>query len=135
LEKALETRAFFVTGRPVGKPVGKRTRARVPNGVPKPRGCFTRRAGHHLCSRASRPRIDVGAGRDHVEERTACESERARCGAACERGGNHLPLSASGRRPTAQPSRALIGMQKHDVTCAVEVAALKDVSGSQEMVD
>jgi len=26
-------------------------------------------------------------------------------------------------------------MQKHDVTCAVEVAALKDVSGSQEMVD
>ena len=64
-----------------------------------------------------------------------CESERARCGAACERGGNHLPLSASGRRPTAQPSRALIGMQKHDVTCAVEVAALKDVSGSQEMVD
>jgi len=26
-------------------------------------------------------------------------------------------------------------MQKHDVTCAVEVAAHKDVSGSQEMVD
>jgi hypothetical protein len=34
-----------------------------------------------------------------------------------------------------KPSRALLGMQKHDVTCAVEVAALKDVSGSQEMVD
>jgi hypothetical protein len=34
-----------------------------------------------------------------------------------------------------RPSRALIGMQKHDVTCAVEVACLKDVTGSQELVN
>ena len=34
-----------------------------------------------------------------------------------------------------QPSRALIGMQKHNVTCAVEVACLRDVSGSQQLVD
>ena len=33
------------------------------------------------------------------------------------------------------PSRALLGMQKHAVTCSVEVACLKDVSGSQELVD
>lgn len=33
------------------------------------------------------------------------------------------------------PSRALIGMQKHHVTCAVEVACLRDVTGSQELVD
>jgi hypothetical protein len=32
-------------------------------------------------------------------------------------------------------SRATIGMQKHDVTCAVEVACLRDVTGSQELVD
>jgi hypothetical protein len=33
------------------------------------------------------------------------------------------------------PSRALIGMQKHTPTCAVEVAGLRDVSGSQELVN
>lgn len=32
-------------------------------------------------------------------------------------------------------SRALIGMQKFEATCAVEVACLKDVSGSQELID
>lgn len=32
-------------------------------------------------------------------------------------------------------SRALIGMQKFEPTCAVEVACLKDVSGSQELID
>lgn len=32
-------------------------------------------------------------------------------------------------------SRALIGMQKFDTTCAVEVACLRDVSGSQELLD
>ncbi len=32
-------------------------------------------------------------------------------------------------------SRALIGMQKFDTTCAVEVACLRDVSGSQELID
>jgi hypothetical protein len=32
-------------------------------------------------------------------------------------------------------TRALIGMQKFDMTCSVEVACLKDVSGSQELVD
>ncbi|MGB7069968.1 MAG: hypothetical protein WBD22_10790 [Pyrinomonadaceae bacterium] len=34
-----------------------------------------------------------------------------------------------------RPSRALIGMQKHHVTCAVEVACLRDVSGGQALVD
>lgn len=33
------------------------------------------------------------------------------------------------------PSRALLGMQKHQVTCSVEVACLKDVSGGQELVN
>jgi len=33
------------------------------------------------------------------------------------------------------PSSALIGMQKHHVTCSVEVACLRDVTGSQELVD
>jgi len=33
------------------------------------------------------------------------------------------------------PTRALLGMQKHEVTCAVEVACLKDVSGGQQVVD
>jgi hypothetical protein len=32
-------------------------------------------------------------------------------------------------------SRALLGMQKWNTTCSVEVACLKDVSGSQELVD
>lgn len=32
-------------------------------------------------------------------------------------------------------SRALLGMQKFETTCAVEVAGLKDVSGSQDLVD
>ncbi|HYI13862.1 MAG TPA: hypothetical protein VEX37_00605 [Thermomicrobiales bacterium] len=32
-------------------------------------------------------------------------------------------------------TRALLGMQQHPVTCAVEVACLKDVSGSQELID
>jgi hypothetical protein len=32
-------------------------------------------------------------------------------------------------------SRALIGMQKFDLTCAVEVACLRDVSGSQQLVN
>ncbi|MDT0168435.1 hypothetical protein [Pseudarthrobacter sp. BRE9] len=32
-------------------------------------------------------------------------------------------------------TEAKIGMQRHDLTCAVEVACLKDVSGGQEMVD
>ncbi|MFG3422538.1 hypothetical protein [Micromonospora sp. NPDC048063] len=32
-------------------------------------------------------------------------------------------------------TRALIGMQKFDTTCSVEVACLRDVSGSQELVD
>ncbi len=32
-------------------------------------------------------------------------------------------------------TRALIGMQKFDMTCSIEVACLKDVSGSQELVD
>jgi hypothetical protein len=34
-----------------------------------------------------------------------------------------------------QPTRALIGMQRWPLTCAVEVACLKDVSGGQELVD
>ena len=34
-----------------------------------------------------------------------------------------------------QPSRAQIGMQKHNVTCAVEVACFRYVSGSQQLVD
>jgi len=33
------------------------------------------------------------------------------------------------------PSRALLGMQKHPVTCAVEVSCLRDVSGGQQVVD
>lgn len=33
------------------------------------------------------------------------------------------------------PSRALLGMQKHNVTCAVEVACLRDVSGGQALVN
>ncbi len=33
------------------------------------------------------------------------------------------------------PSRALLGMQKHQVTCSVEVACLKDVSGGQALVN
>lgn len=33
------------------------------------------------------------------------------------------------------PTRALLGMQKFERTCSVEVACLRDVSGSQEMVD
>lgn len=33
-----------------------------------------------------------------------------------------------------QPSRALLGEQKWPVTCSVEVAGLKDVEGSQEVV-
>ena len=33
-----------------------------------------------------------------------------------------------------QPSRALLGEQKWPVTCSVEVAGLKDVKGSQEVV-
>jgi hypothetical protein len=33
------------------------------------------------------------------------------------------------------PTRALLGMQKHQVTAAVEVACLRDVSGSQELID
>jgi hypothetical protein len=33
------------------------------------------------------------------------------------------------------PTRALLGMQKFARTCSVEVACLKDVSGSQELVD
>lgn len=32
-------------------------------------------------------------------------------------------------------SRALIGMQKFDTSCSVEVACLKDVSGSQELIN
>jgi len=32
-------------------------------------------------------------------------------------------------------TKALIGMQKFDMTCSVEVACLRDVSGSQELVD
>lgn len=32
-------------------------------------------------------------------------------------------------------SRALLGMQKHFITCSVEVACLRDVSGSQELID
>jgi hypothetical protein len=32
-------------------------------------------------------------------------------------------------------TRALIGMQKFDMTCSIEVACLRDVSGSQELVD
>ncbi len=32
-------------------------------------------------------------------------------------------------------SRALIGMQKFDLTCSVEIACLKDVSGSQDLID
>jgi len=32
-------------------------------------------------------------------------------------------------------TRALIGMQKFDTTCSVEVSCLRDVSGSQEVVD
>jgi hypothetical protein len=34
-----------------------------------------------------------------------------------------------------RPSRALIGMQKHHVTCSVEVACLRDVSGGQQLVN
>lgn len=33
------------------------------------------------------------------------------------------------------PTRALIGMQQHPHTCAVEVAGLKDVTGTQELID
>jgi hypothetical protein len=33
------------------------------------------------------------------------------------------------------PTRALIGMQRHGTTCAVEVAGLADVEGSRELVD
>ena len=33
------------------------------------------------------------------------------------------------------PTRALLGMQKHPITCAVEVACLRDVSGGQQLVD
>jgi hypothetical protein len=33
------------------------------------------------------------------------------------------------------PTRALIGMQRHDVTCSVEIACLKDVSGGKELID
>jgi hypothetical protein len=33
------------------------------------------------------------------------------------------------------PSRALLGEQLHDTSCAVEVACLKDMEGSQELVD
>ncbi len=33
------------------------------------------------------------------------------------------------------PSVALLGMQKHGITCAVEVACLRDVSGGQQLVD
>jgi hypothetical protein len=33
------------------------------------------------------------------------------------------------------PSRALLGMQKHQVTCAVEISCLKDISGGQQVVD
>ena len=32
-------------------------------------------------------------------------------------------------------SRALLGMQKHEVTCAVEVSCLRDISGGQQLVD
>ena len=32
-------------------------------------------------------------------------------------------------------TRARLGMQRHGITCSVEVACLKDVSGGQEMVD
>lgn len=32
------------------------------------------------------------------------------------------------------PTRALIGMQKHETTCAVEVAGLLDMSGSQDLI-
>jgi hypothetical protein len=34
-----------------------------------------------------------------------------------------------------RPSRALLGMQKHWITCSVEIAGLKDVEGSQELID
>ena len=33
------------------------------------------------------------------------------------------------------PTWALIGMQKHSLTCAVEVAGLQDVSGGQELIE
>jgi hypothetical protein len=33
------------------------------------------------------------------------------------------------------PTHALIGMQQHPHTCAVEVAGLKDVTGTQELID
>lgn len=35
----------------------------------------------------------------------------------------------------SQRSRALLGMQKFDRTCSVEVACLRDITGSQELVD
>jgi hypothetical protein len=34
-----------------------------------------------------------------------------------------------------QPSKALLGMQMHPTTCAIEVAGLKDVTGTQELID
>jgi len=34
-----------------------------------------------------------------------------------------------------EPTRALIGMQRHQVSCSVEIACLKDVSGGQELID
>lgn len=33
------------------------------------------------------------------------------------------------------PTKALIGMERHPISCAVEVAVLKDVSGSQELIN
>ncbi len=33
------------------------------------------------------------------------------------------------------PTRALIGMQRYPLTCSVEIACLKDVSGGQELID
>jgi len=34
-----------------------------------------------------------------------------------------------------KPTRALLGMQKWEPSCSVEVACLRDVSGSQELLD
>ena len=34
-----------------------------------------------------------------------------------------------------EPTRALLGMQRFPVSCSVEIACLKDVSGGQELID
>ena len=33
------------------------------------------------------------------------------------------------------PTRALLGMEQHPLTCSVEISGLKDVAGTQEMID